>query len=334
MKPRLILIILTLLLPLSALLSLRYGAVAITWSEIFNALNPGSESSLHENIFINLRLPRIFLGILCGSALSVGGVLLQALFRNPIVEPGLIGTSSGAAFGAALYFVMGNSLPALFGSASLAVISILGSLLATAILLAFDRQGRGAEIQILLAGVAINALFMSGVGFMSYLARDPQARSINFWNLGTLSGATWTNVSFIAAIIIPTLILSLRTDRALNALSLGISEAAHLGIKVRRFRWMIISAQIALVAMVTSIAGIIPFVGLIVPHILRLLGGGEHRYLLRGSLLLGPSMVLLTDLMARTLLMPAEIPLGILTSFIGAPLFLLLLRKSIRSIQL
>lgn len=289
---------------------------------------------MHERIFIDLRVPRTLLGIIAGAALSVGGVLLQSLFRNPIVEPGLIGTSSGAAFGAALYFVLGAALPAVFGSATLSVMALLGSLLATVVLLAFDKQNGNAEIQILLAGIAINALFMSGVGFMSYLARDPQARSITFWNLGTLSGANWRNVAMCALVVVPSLLVTLRMSKGLNALTLGINEAAHLGVKIVRFRWMIIGLQIALVAMVTSITGVIPFIGLIVPHILRLLGGGEHKFLLVGSILLGPTVVLLTDVLARMLLMPAEIPLGILTSFIGAPLFLILLRRSMKTITL
>lgn len=325
---------LSVLLPLAALVSIRYGAVSISLEEMWTAITASEGHTVHERIFLDLRLPRTLLAMLCGGALSVGGVLLQSLFRNPIVEPGLIGTSSGAAFGAAMYFVMGAALPAVFGAATLGVMSLIGSLAATLLLLIFDKRTVGAEIQILLAGVAINALFLSGVGFLSYLARDPQARSITFWNLGTLSGATWLNVGVVAMAVLPALFWSLRLSKGLNALTLGVSEAAHLGVKVRVFRWTIIGLQIALVASVTSVTGVIPFVGLIVPHTLRLLGGGEHKFLLIGSMLLGPIVVLLTDVLARTLLMPAEVPLGILTSFIGAPLFLFLLRKSFRTISL
>lgn len=333
-KRKVIFIGLGISLPFVILLSLRFGAVQISLEEMLNAVSGKDGLGMHEKIFLDLRIPRTLLGIVAGAALSVGGVLLQSLFRNPIVEPGLIGTSSGAAFGAALYFVLGTSIPAFFGSSTLAVMSILGSVIATSLLLTFDRKTGGAEIQILLAGIAINALFASGVGFMSYIARDPQARSITFWNLGTLSSASWSNLLSVSMVVLPALLGSLKLHRSLNALTLGVAEAAHLGVPVRRIRWGIIGLQIALVAMITSVTGVIPFIGLIVPHILRLLGGGEHRYLLRGSLLLGPVVVLLTDVIARTLLMPAEIPLGILTSFIGAPIFLMLLKKSIRTISL
>lgn len=318
-------------LPVAAFLSMAFGAVHISFGEMLDALiqGPSDMGTLPERIFWNLRLPRMLLGILTGAALAVSGVLLQALFRNPIVEPGLIGTSSGAAFGASLYFVIGAGLPSLMGNFTLPIAAISGSALATAMLLFF--QGRGADHGILLAGIALNALFLSGVGFMSYLARDPQARSIAFWNLGTLSGASWSNVLIVAIFVVPTLLLSIRLAKGLNALLLGDEEAQYLGINVVYFRWLVIVVQVVLVAIVTSITGVIAFVGLIIPHVLRLWGGGEHRFLIIGSMLLGPTVVLLTDLLARTLLMPAEVPLGIVTSVIGAPLFLWLLKKNGKS---
>lgn len=317
-------------LPITAFFSMAFGAVHISFHEMWDAVWNGSveSTSLASRIFWNLRLPRMLLGIGTGAALGVSGVLLQALFRNPIIEPGLIGTSSGAAFGASLYFVVGATLPAMLGNFTLPIAAVLGSLMATGMLLFFHRQGSGADIGILLAGIAINALFLSGVGFMSYLARDPQARSISFWNLGTLSGASWSQVGIVAVVVLPALLYSLTVAKGLNALLLGDEEASYLGIRIARFRWLVILLQVVLVAVVTSFTGVIAFVGLIIPHVLRLWGGGEHRYLLLGSMLLGPIVLLLTDLIARTILMPAEVPLGIVTSVIGAPLFLWLLKRN------
>lgn len=317
-------------LPLAAFTSMAFGAVHISFLEMWEAMTSGSVDStaLASRIFWNLRLPRMLLSIGTGAALGVSGVLLQALFRNPIIEPGLIGTSSGAAFGASLYFVLGAALPAMIGNFSLPIAAILGSLSAMGMLLFFHKKGSGADLGILLAGIAINALYLSGVGFMSYLARDPQARSIAFWNLGTLSGASWNQVLIVGVVVIPTLAYSLTVAKGLNALLLGDEEASYLGIKITRFRWIVILLQVILVAVVTSFTGVIAFVGLIIPHVLRLWGGGEHRYLLLGSMLLGSIVLLLTDLIARTVLMPAEVPLGIVTSVIGAPLFLWLLKRN------
>lgn len=328
---RLILSILIVMLPVAVVMSIGFGAVSVSPAEIWSGIT-GTGNSLHERVLWDLRIPRVLMGILAGAALSVGGVLLQALFRNPIVEPGLIGTSSGAAFGASLYFVFGASLPSILGGGTLAIMAISGSALATLILLMFEKRTPGSEVYLLLAGIAINALFLSGVGFMSYLARDPQARSIAFWNLGTLSGASWKKVFISSLVVVPSVILSVAMAKGLNALTLGAEQAEHLGVRVRTFKWKIIGLQIALVAIVTSFTGVISFVGLVVPHLLRLWGGGEHRFLIRGSLLLGPVVVLFTDLLARLILQPAEIPLGIVTAVIGAPVFLGLLRRTSKTI--
>lgn len=312
-------------------ISLSQGAVHLTLDDIFNGFSKGicgnQDATLAERIFWELRLPRTFLSLFTGAALAVGGVLLQGLFRNPIVEPGLIGTSSGAAFGASLYFVLGVVFPAFFGSHTLQICAALGSLLATVLVYAFHNPKRKDDNGILLAGVALNALFISGVGFMSYLARDPQARSIAFWNLGTLSGASHANTWLTGGIVVLGLMWAFRLSKGLNAMLLGEDEAGYLGLNANRFRWQVMIVQVILVAGVTSTTGVIAFLGLTIPHVLRILGGSDHRYLITGSALLGGISLVFADVIARVVLAPAEVPVGIITSVFGAPLFLAILRK-------
>jgi heme transport system permease protein len=317
-----------------AVLSIRLGAVPVGFSDMASALrklwSAPETLELTERIFLEIRLPRALACILVGASLSLGGVLLQGLFRNPIVEPGLIGTSSGAAFGAALYFVLGSVLRVNAGVWTLPLAACLGGAIATALVvwLAGQELGqRDSVTGVLLVGIAVNALFLSAVGFLSYIARDPQARSITFWGLGTLSGASWPGVVLLAASTAVGLGLALRQARALNALMLGESEAFGLGVDVARLRLVVIAVDVVLVAVATSLTGIIGFVGLIVPHLLRLLRGSDHRYLMLGSVLLGAMVLTAADIAARLLLRPAELPIGILTSAVGAPVFVALLRS-------
>jgi iron complex transport system permease protein len=259
----------------------------------------------------------------------VGGVLMQALFRNPIVEPGLVGTSSGAAFGASLYFVLGAVLKFNAGVWTLPIAACLGGAAATACVFLISEAtnaNRESTTGLLLTGIAVNALFLSGVGFLSYIARDPQARSITFWSLGTLSGANWHGVILLVAAISLGLAISLRYARHLNALMMGEDEALCLGVDVSRLKLTIIAVNVVIVAVATSITGIISFVGLIVPHLLRLMKGSDNRFLLIGAVFLGAILLTAADIVARLALKPAELPIGIVTSAVGAPVFISLLR--------
>jgi iron complex transport system permease protein len=329
----------SLLLALASLIvlaaSIRFGAIDFPLSDIiraFASLLPGQpEPTLNQRIFLELRVPRAILCLLVGASLGVGGTLMQALFRNPIVEPGLVGTSSGAAFGSALFFVLGSVLSLPTGVWALPLAACLGGILSTYLvfILAKSREdGRASIVMLLLTGLAINALFMSAIGFLSYIARDPQARSITFWNLGTLSGASWTAVQIVAVSTIGGFLLALRYAKQLNALMIGEEEATYLGVNVKRLKWIILSINVVMVAVATAFTGVISFVGLIVPHILRMIGGADHRYLIIGSALLGATLLTLADLVARLALRPAELPIGIVTSAVGVPIFLLLLRRS------
>ncbi|MBS1557174.1 MAG: iron ABC transporter permease [Bacteroidetes bacterium] len=326
-------IVLSIALGVVFFFSLRWGAIIISSEEIFSSVSNYFSSdalTLNERIFLNIRLPRAITCLLVGACLAMAGVLMQALFRNPIVEPGLVGTSSGAAFGASLYFVLGATFQFNAGVWTLPLAASIGGALATVVVFLFSHRKGGTQsiISLLLTGIAVNALCLSGVGLMSYLARDPQARSITFWNLGTLSGANWNSVLVIGASTLICFLVSLRLVKSLNALAMGEEEALYLGVNMNRLKVSVLTVTVVLVAVATAFVGVISFIGLIVPHLLRLIKGSDNRYLLIGSVLLGALLLSLADLAARLLLAPAELPIGIVTSAIGVPVFILLLRRN------
>ena len=329
-----ILPLLCVLLVFVTLASIRWGAVPISLSDMFAALRStltgAGAASLDQRIFIEIRLPRALLTMFVGSSLAVGGALMQALFRNPIVEPGLIGTSSGAAFGAALYFVLGASLKVHTGPYTLPIAACIGGALATWLVFRLSGAhvtGKSSVVALLLTGIAVNALFMSGVGFLSYMARDPQARSITFWNLGTLSGASWSSVVIVGLTTVFGIIGSLRYAQPLNALMLGEDEAGYLGVRVQRLKYAVLAVNVMMVAVATAFVGVIAFVGLIVPHLLRMLRGADNRFLIAGGALAGGIVLGIADIVARLVLAPAELPIGVVTSVVGVPVFLVLLRR-------
>jgi len=316
------------------LCSIRYGAVQISVKEMFSGLNHWFSSpasmSLNERIFMEIRFPRAVLCVLVGASLAVGGALMQSLFRNPIVEPGLVGTSSGAAFGASLYFVLGSIFNFSTGEWTLPLAACAGGILATFLvfILSESRQpGRNSVVALLLTGIAINALFISGVGFMSYMARDPQARSITFWTLGTLSGANWHSVMITGFTSVVCILLALRYTKHLNALMIGEEEAQFMGVRIKRLKLIVLLINLVMVAVATAFTGVISFIGLIVPHLLRIMAGSDNRYLVIGSALMGGILLSLADLIARLLLQPAELPIGIVTAVVGVPVFIILLRN-------
>jgi iron complex transport system permease protein len=310
------------------------GAVPVGWRELL-ALpgNPlGLEADVSEQargVLLFVRLPRIVLALLAGAGLAVSGAALQALFRNPLADPGLLGISSGAALGAGLMIV---AAPAGFaaGLHGLAVplAAFLGALAATAAVLALaGRQARWAPSATLLAGIAVNALAGAGIGLLSYLADDAALRNFTFWTLGSLAGAAWPVLSPVALLTVPALWLLLREAAALNLLLLGESEAGHLGLDVRRLKRRVIALSALAVGALVAVTGIIGFLGLVAPHLVRLSIGPDHRALLPGSALAGALLLGAADLGARTLAAPAELPIGLLTALLGGPFFLWLLRR-------
>ena len=316
--------------------AVAFGAVPIQLSDMSSAVRhfvQGRDpANIYEGVFLTLRLPRVLLCAITGAILSVSGVLMQGLFRNPIVEPGLVGTSAGAALGASLVFVFAPSFnigfKSFIGPLLLPLAAFSGALLATYLVYSLARNAKRVSIMsLLLIGIAINAVCLSGTGFMSYIARDPQARSITFWNLGTFSGASWQQVFIVGSVAAIIFIAATRYSKQLNALLLGEEEATYLGVDPDKLKRRIMLLNTAMVSVATAFVGVISFMGLIVPHVLRLLIGSDNKRLLPASMLLGAALLTLADMCARLLLAPAELPIGIITSLVGAPVFILLLKK-------
>lgn len=331
---RVTLLLLFVLMVVVTAASIRFGAMDFSMREMLDAVSGTfagrSNLTLDQRIFMQLRVPRAILCLLVGACLGVGGTLMQALFRNPIVEPGLVGTSSGAAFGAALFYVFGALVHVDLGAWTLPFAACAGGVFSTYLVFALAETKHGARSSImllLLTGLAINALFMSGIGFLSYVARDPQARSIIYWNLGTMSGADWWSVFVVGGCTIVGIFAALLYAKPLNALMIGEEEATALGVNVKRLKWIVLTINVLMVAVATAFTGVISFVGLIVPHILRIIRGPDNRFLITGSALLGATLLSVADLVARVSLRPAELPIGIVTSVVGVPVFLSLLRQ-------
>ncbi len=337
MRYKLFIVLSASLLFITLLAAIAFGAVSILPAEMLSAVQHwwrGKDpASIYEGVFIQIRLPRVLLCAITGAILSVSGVLMQGLFRNPIVDPGLIGTSAGAAFGASLVFVLSTGLSPQFKSLAgpllVPLAAFVGGLLATvAVYSLSQKQQRVSITSLLLVGIAINAVGLSGTGFMSYIARDPQARSITFWNLGTFSGASWLQVGITFSIAAIVFIFSFSYTKQLNALMLGEEEASYLGVRPERLKQRVMLLNTAMIAVATAFVGVISFVGLIIPHVLRLLIGSDNKKLLPASMIVGAMLLTWADMGARLLLAPAEIPIGIITSIVGAPIFIVLLKKT------
>ena len=276
-----------------------------------------------------IRIPRVILGVFVGAALGISGAALQGLFRNPLVDPGLIGVSSGGALGASIWIIFGASLsfiPEYLKVFMIAVFAFFGSLLAMLLVYQIgSRRGHVSVAAMLLGGIAINALAAAALGFLIFVSDDTQLRSINFWTLGSLGGANWGKIWPSLFIIFSASLLILRDAKNLNLFALGEADAKHLGCDtVKLKRRMVVLPAMATAAAV-SVSGIIGFIGLVSPHLIRLMVGTDHRLVLPGSALLGITLILTADICARTAAAPAELPLGIITSLIGAPFFIWLL---------
>lgn len=332
-------VILVLSLAILVFVSLGVGAVDIAPLQTIAILAgkiglelPFGFSLQQESVLIGIRLPRLVLGIVVGGGLAIAGAVLQGLFRNPLADPALIGVSSGAALAVSVVIVLGEAAGLWFLSFRVPFVlpaaAFLGGLAATLFIYRIGRKKAGANVAtMLLAGIAVNTFAIAGIGLMSFLATDAQLRNIMFWNLGSLGGATWTAVASSVPLIVISILLLLRLSRPLNVILLGDAEARHLGVNTGRLRWLAISLVALAVGAAVAVAGTIGFVGLVVPHLLRLTTGGDHRHLLANSALLGANLLLGADILARTLIAPAELPIGIITAMIGAPFFIWLLVK-------
>ncbi|MEM9954495.1 MAG: iron ABC transporter permease [Chloroflexota bacterium] len=338
-RASLVLILLVIALIIVILLAVGIGAVAISPVQVIAILlselgvNIGVEfEARQEAVLMVIRLPRVVMGILIGASLAVSGAAIQGLFRNPLADPGLIGISSGAALAAALMIVLGSTVlsgvVAIFGDLALPIAAFIGGVLTTLIIYRLSSvNGQTRVATMLLAGIAVNAIAGAGIGMMVFIANDDQLRDITFWSLGSLGRASWDTVLAMLPFLLLALIPLPFLARSLNALLLGEAEAGHLGINVERVKTVVIIMVALAVGAGVAVTGIIGFVGLVVPHLMRLFAGPDHRVVLPGSALLGASLLVGADLLARTIAIPAEIPIGIVTALVGGPFFLYLLLR-------
>jgi len=321
--------VLAMLLPVVALLSLTVGTVSISWVEALRAVVGSSSTTQIDTILFDIRLPRILLAIFVGAVLATTGAVMQGLFRNPLADPSLIGVSSGASVGASLMIVTAGGFiqgGALVGISLVSIGAFVGGFTATLLVYRLATSGMGTSVTtMLLAGIAIGALAGALNSLLSYFSDNDMLRQISLWQMGNLSGASWLKVSIMGVVTILLMGLFPRDSRALNALLLGESEARHLGINVQRVKRRLIVLTALGVGVSVAVAGLVGFVGLIMPHIIRLMIGPDHRWLIPASGLAGAILLVVADSLARVVVIPAELPTGILTAILGAPFFVALL---------
>ena len=322
MRPALVrhLLLMTLLLVALTLYATTLGAMRLP---LINLLPSGDEILRH--IWLTLRLPRVLLALLVGAALALSGCVMQGLFRNPLADPGLLGISSGAALVVACWLVLPLSVPALLALYMPMLAAFIGSLAVMAVIFILSRAGDGSLSRLLLVGIAINALSGALVGVLAWLSNDAQLRQLSLWGMGSLGQAEWPTLLVAASLIIPASIAVWRMATRLNLLQLGDEEAHYLGVNVRAIQRLLLLCSAVLVAAAVAISGVIGFIGLVVPHLMRMWLGADHRGLIPGSLLAGAILLLIADTLARTVAAPAEMPVGLLTSLLGAPWFLWLI---------
>lgn len=307
-------------------------APAQLWQVLGQLLSGGQNAGADYLVFANIRLPRLLLGLVAGGGLGLAGALMQGVFRNPLADPGLIGVSSGAALAAAVTIVLGGlwfpDLPRSLGSWTLVGMAFAGGLGVTLLIYSLAQAGGGTRMGLmLLAGIAINALAMAGLGYLSFVSSDEQLRNLQMWLLGSLGGARWSSVGLVGAVVLLASCVGMALARPLNAIALGEAQAALLGVPVERTKRLAVLVTALVVGAVTAATGMIGFIGLVAPHWVRMVAGPDHRVVLPGSALLGAALVVSADAVARTIVQPAELPLGVLTAFIGVPLFLAMLRQ-------
>jgi iron complex transport system permease protein len=321
--------------------SILWGAFKIPAASVaailFDALIPfdvfsGMYEPYERNILLSIRMPRVMAAVVIGSALGISGAVLQSLFRNPLAEPGLIGVSSGSALAAISVIVLFSGELFLLGinisPYILPVAAFIGGLSATAIVYRLGKRIQGDRAAImLLIGVALNAAAMAGIGILQFLSDDTQLRLLTFWMMGGLGSIGWPDLLPISVLVLIGGYGLIRLAVPLNAYLLGAKEARHLGINVSSMTKKAVLLSALIVGASVSIAGIISFVGLIVPHLVRQISGPDNRTMIIGSALMGSMLLLIADMIARNLIAPSELPVGLVTSAIGGPFFLWQLMK-------
>lgn len=333
-KTAYILVLLSILMFVIMMVSSCIGAVQISLPELLSIIAYQSGWSDLQNfepqqasVFLNLRLPRVLLGVLIGAALGMSGAGIQGLFRNPLAEPGLIGISSGATLFAVIMIVLElnifKQISSILGFYALSIAAFIGAAITTMLVYRISiKNGKTNITTLLLAGIAINALAFSFTGLLTYIATDAQLRTITFWNLGSLGGASWQTVNTLLPFVLIPLIVLPFFAKSLNALSLGEPQALHMGVNVKKLKLSVIIMATMAVGASVAVAGTIGFIGLVIPHLIRMTFSADHRLVIPGSALLGAALLTGADLVARTIVAPAELPIGILTAMIGTPVFI------------
>jgi iron complex transport system permease protein len=319
--------VLIVVLAIAVLLGVRFGSVPVSTPDVWAALT-GSGDATTRDIVLRLRLPRVLLAVLVGGGLAIAGATFQALLRNPLAEPYILGISGGASVGAVLVLALGLAAA---GSWVLPLAAFAGALLA--ILLVFrvaTAAGRVMDVRVLLlAGVVVAAFFSACIAFILSVSPARTVQSAVLWIMGSLAAATWRSVVLVAVYTIPSALLLIGLARPLNLMAIGEETAHYLGADVEGVKRLSLGVAALVTASGVAFAGVIGFVGLVVPHALRLLVGSDHRALLPLSFLAGGAFLALADLVARLALAPTEIPIGVITAFVGVPFFLALLRRSV-----
>lgn len=341
LKPKQLIVSLAILVPISLVLAIVLGAVSLSLSDIVGALFSLPESTAnmadkYRSIIVSIRLPRALLAALIGALLASSGAAMQGLFRNPLADPSLIGVTAGASLGGSVViFLLSGSTLAFISTSGIglalpliAIGAFVGGFLAVWLVYSLANNHYGTSVAtMLLAGIAMTALASSITSLLEFMANDELLRRISLWRMGGLDGADYTSVGIALFMVIVMMVVLPSSSQALNALLLGESEARHLGINVERLKRRLIILVAACVGVSVALAGTITFVGLVVPHIVRLLIGPDHRFLLPASALAGALLLVLADICARLVLAPTELPVGLVTALVGVPFFISLLKR-------
>lgn len=336
---RLLFVLLVALLSLLALLSLGHGASGVSAAATALDWLAGREIAPADRvILLDIRLPRMLTGIMVGAGLAVSGAVMQGLFRNPLADPALLGVSAGASLGAISAIVLGGLLPAaiagLFGWYLVPAAAFAGSWLGMITLYTLaTRRGRTSVATMLLAGIALAAMISAVSGVIIFIANDQQLRDLTFWGLGSLAGSSWSKLLVAGPVIGLAVLAAPLLAQGLNGMALGEAAAAHVGIRVQQVKMAAILITAAATGASVAISGGIGFVGIIVPHLLRLIAGPDHRWLLPNAALLGAVVLIAADMISRSIAAPAELPIGIVTAILGGPFFMWVLLSNKRVVD-
>lgn len=331
----LIIPLLTATLVVMAVVSVATGAVAIDLASLPGILMGNADAAARDSVIVwSVRLPRTLLAMLVGAALASSGAILQGLFRNPLADPGLVGVSSGSVLAAVATIVLGQNYFGETATRLLPVTAFIGGLLTTILLYSIaTRDGRTYTATMLLGGIAIGAIAMALTGVLIFMSTEQQLREFTFWSLGSLGGATWAKAASVGLFMLFALCLWPILARGLDRLALGEAEAGHMGINIQILKRAAIVATALLTGAAVAVSGAIGFIGLVVPHLLRLIMSPRHRFLIPAAALLGAILLLAADMIARTIVAPAELPIGIVTACLGGPVFLWMLLTNVRQIE-